>query len=71
VPALPDGGVDRSGRARRSWSAVERHRSAGLTELFPDLSFDPRIASPDSDPHASPGRALELLHALAPPAGPR
>jgi probable F420-dependent oxidoreductase len=50
---------------------VERYQEAGLTELFLDLNFDPRIASPDSDPRASLERALELMHALAPPAGPR
>jgi probable F420-dependent oxidoreductase len=47
---------------------VERYGEAGLTELFLELNFDPRIASPDADPGAGLERALELMHALAPPA---
>src|SRR5205085_11012236 len=50
---------------------VERYREAGLTELFLELNFDPRIASSDSDPEIALERALELMHALAPAAGSR
>jgi probable F420-dependent oxidoreductase len=45
---------------------VERYREAGLTEVFLDLNFDPRIGSPDAAPAVGLERALELLHALAP-----
>jgi len=38
----------------------------GLTELFVDLNFDPRIGSPDADPAESRRRADEALEALAP-----
>jgi probable F420-dependent oxidoreductase len=38
----------------------------GVTELFVDLNFDPRVGSPDADPAASLARALELLEGLAP-----
>jgi probable F420-dependent oxidoreductase len=38
----------------------------GVTELFVDLNFDPRIGSPDADPAESRRRADEVLEALAP-----
>lgn len=38
----------------------------GITELFVDLNFDPRIGSPDADPAESVRRAEEVLEALAP-----
>ena len=47
---------------------VDRYREAGLTELFIELNFDPRIAGPDADPEVAVERALELMRALAPPA---
>jgi probable F420-dependent oxidoreductase len=38
----------------------------GVTELFYDLNWDPRIGSPDADPKAAADRAAEILDALAP-----
>jgi probable F420-dependent oxidoreductase len=38
----------------------------GITEVFLDLNFDPRIGSPDADPAESRRRADDVLHALAP-----
>jgi probable F420-dependent oxidoreductase len=38
----------------------------GITEVFIDLNFDPRIGSPDADPAESRQRADETLKALAP-----
>jgi probable F420-dependent oxidoreductase len=40
--------------------------SRGVTELFYDLNWDPRIGSPDVSPAAAVARAEEILHALAP-----
>jgi probable F420-dependent oxidoreductase len=45
---------------------VERYRETGLTELFIELNFDERIASPDSDPEAGMERARLLMSELAP-----
>ncbi|MGH9056337.1 MAG: LLM class F420-dependent oxidoreductase [Acidimicrobiales bacterium] len=45
---------------------VERYREAGLTELFVELNFDPRVASPDADPARAMGTAMKLMEALAP-----
>jgi probable F420-dependent oxidoreductase len=38
----------------------------GVTEMFVDLNFDPRIGNPDADPAESLSRATEVLEALAP-----
>jgi len=38
----------------------------GVTELFIDLNFDPRIGSPDADPTESMRRAEEALESFAP-----
>jgi probable F420-dependent oxidoreductase len=38
----------------------------GITEVFLDLNFDPRIGSPDADPTESVARADAALTALAP-----
>lgn len=45
---------------------VERYREAGLTELFLDLNFDERLASPESDPEAGMELARYLMSELAP-----
>jgi probable F420-dependent oxidoreductase len=42
--------------------------SAGVTEVFYDLNWDPLIGGPDADPAAAAGRAGEILDALAPAA---
>lgn len=41
-------------------------RRRGVSEVFVDLNFSPRVGSPDADPDAAEGHALELLEALAP-----
>lgn len=38
----------------------------GVTELFYDLNWDPRVGSPDVTPEAATARATEILEALAP-----
>jgi probable F420-dependent oxidoreductase len=45
---------------------VERYRQLGLTELFLDLNFDERVATPGADPDAALRLARRLLAALAP-----
>jgi probable F420-dependent oxidoreductase len=40
----------------------------GVTEVFYDLNWDPKIGSPDAPPDAAVARADEILHALAPSA---
>ena len=51
------------GQIRADAAALEEQ---GVTELFYDLNFDPRIGSPDVDPAAATAHADELLVALAP-----
>ena len=58
-----------AGAAQLRVEAVEGDavfRSAGVTELFYDLNWDPFIGSPDADPRAAAERAEEILTALAP-----
>lgn len=43
--------------------------TAGMTDAFVDLNFDPTIASPDADPVASMRHARRVLEALAPGLG--
>lgn len=45
---------------------LPRLAAAGITEVFLDLNFDPRVGSPDADPQASMAVARELLAAFAP-----
>jgi probable F420-dependent oxidoreductase len=40
----------------------------GVTEVFYDLNWDPRIGNPDADPDAAANRAMDLLQALRPAA---
>jgi probable F420-dependent oxidoreductase len=42
--------------------------SRGVTEVFYDLNWDPRIGSPEADPLAAVARAVEIMDALAPAA---
>lgn len=44
----------------------DRLAEAGITELFIDLNFDPRVGSPDADPDDSMRRAEHLLQTFAP-----
>jgi probable F420-dependent oxidoreductase len=58
------GGFDQI-RADTAWLGEQ-----GVTELFYDLNWDPRIGSPDADFASATARATEILDALAPgPAG--
>ncbi|MCP2324797.1 putative F420-dependent oxidoreductase [Hamadaea flava] len=45
---------------------LERLAEQGMTELFLDLNFDPRIGSPDADPQVSMRIAEEVLDAFSP-----
>jgi probable F420-dependent oxidoreductase len=62
----------RSGRLTGSYDEVRADLDVvaeqGITELFVDLNFDPRIGSPDADPAESRRHADEALAALAPSA---
>jgi probable F420-dependent oxidoreductase len=40
----------------------------GITEVFYDLNWDPRIGSPDAEPLAAVALAVEIMEALAPAA---
>jgi probable F420-dependent oxidoreductase len=51
-------------RADAAWLGEQ-----GVTEVFYDLNWDPRIGNPAADPVAATGRAAELLAALAPGQG--
>ncbi len=55
-----------------SWAQIragaELYAQAGVTELFYDLNWDPRIGSPDADPTQAAELADEILTALAPTA---
>jgi probable F420-dependent oxidoreductase len=64
---------DESGERKRLSGSYEQIRAdaawlgeLGVTELFYDLNWDPRVGSPDIDPAAATARAKEILEALAP-----
>jgi probable F420-dependent oxidoreductase len=38
----------------------------GVTEIFYDLNWDPRIGAPDADPVSAQARATEIMESLAP-----
>ncbi len=48
-------------RADTAWLAEQ-----GVTEVFYDLNWDPRIGAPDADPVVAQARATEIMEALAP-----
>lgn len=65
----PAGSSDRpllSGSYDQIRRDVSRLAEYGVTELFYDLNWDPRIGSPDVDPRSARQRAEEIMHALAP-----
>ena len=73
VVALGDDGTssdaDRrplSGSAERIRDDLGRLHEAGVTEVFLDLNFSPRVGSPDVDPMAAEAYAHEVLEAFAP-----
>ena len=41
----------------------------GVTEVFYDLNWDPQIGNPAGDAGRAAGRAMDILHALAPGRG--
>jgi probable F420-dependent oxidoreductase len=41
----------------------------GVTEVFYDLNWDPQIGNPAGDADSAAGRAMDILHALAPGRG--
>jgi probable F420-dependent oxidoreductase len=63
---------DSGGRVRLSGSYEQIREDAawlgeqGVTELFYDLNWDPRVGSPDVTPESATERAKEILEALAP-----
>jgi probable F420-dependent oxidoreductase len=48
-------------RADTAWLGEQ-----GVTEIFYDLNWDPRIGAPDADPVTAVARATEIMEALAP-----
>jgi probable F420-dependent oxidoreductase len=48
-------------RADTAWLGEQ-----GVTEVFYDLNWDPRIGAPDADPVTAVARATEIMEALAP-----
>ena len=67
------GTADAEGRRLRLSGSAEQIREdaawlgeQGVTELFYDLNWDPRIGNPDADRAAATERAEEILRALAP-----
>ena len=46
-------------------------RTQGVTEVFLDLNFSPRVGSPDVDAGAALAYAERVLDAFAPRNGPR
>jgi probable F420-dependent oxidoreductase len=72
VVQLGDEVRDPSGRRPLSGSATQirddlgRLHEAGVTEVFLDLNFVPRVGSPDVDPIAADAYAHEVLETFAP-----
>ncbi|MEU9828471.1 TIGR03619 family F420-dependent LLM class oxidoreductase [Micromonospora chersina] len=62
----PAGREPLTGTLEQIRSDLGRLAAAGITELFIDLNFDPKIGSPRADARASLRRADEVLEALAP-----
>ncbi len=64
----PDGRMPLSGSEAQIRGDFERLADNGVTEVFLDLNWDPRIGAPDADPHAATDRASTLLDTLRPDA---
>jgi alkanesulfonate monooxygenase SsuD/methylene tetrahydromethanopterin reductase-like flavin-dependent oxidoreductase (luciferase family) len=66
-----DDGVRRplTGTAEPIRDDLGRLHEAGVTEVFLDLNFAPRVGSPDVDPVAAEAHAHEVLAAFAPRIG--
>ena len=65
---VPEGGgrVLLSGSLGQITDDVGWLAAQGVTEVFFDLNWDPRIGAPDIDPVAATDRAASLLEALQP-----
>lgn len=61
-----DDAVPLSGDFEQIRAGAQQYAEAGVTELFYDLNWDPRIGSPDADPLAAADLAAEILTGLAP-----
>jgi len=61
-----DDAVPLSGDFEQIRAGAQLYAEAGVTELFYDLNWDPRIGSPDADPGAAAELAEKLLTGLAP-----
>ncbi|HYU83700.1 MAG TPA: TIGR03619 family F420-dependent LLM class oxidoreductase [Kribbellaceae bacterium] len=70
VRGVVDAGGDGKARLSGSYEKIREDTAwlgeQGVTEVFYDLNWDPRIGSPDADPAAATARAEEILEALAP-----
>jgi len=58
--------VPLSGDFEQIRAGAQLFAEAGVTELFYDLNWDPRIGSPDADPASAAELAEEILTGLAP-----
>ena len=73
VVQLGDDVRDEAGRRPLTGSAeairddLGRLHEAGVTEVFLDLNFVPRVGSPDVDPISADAYAHEVLETFAPP----
>jgi probable F420-dependent oxidoreductase len=68
----PAGAADRrplTGSVEQVRGDLDDLRAHGVTEVFVDLNWDPRVGSPSADPAAAVRRAEEALEALAPNPG--
>ena len=61
-----EGRLPLSGSEHEIRADLESLAEAGVTELFFDMNWDPRIGAPDADPGAAAERAAELLERLKP-----
>jgi probable F420-dependent oxidoreductase len=66
VVRLGDRGPLLSGTYDQVRADADHLAAQGVTELFYDLNWDPRIGAPGIDEAAATGRAEEILEALAP-----
>ena len=55
-----------SGSYARIREDVAWLESCGVTEVFYDMNWDPRVGNPDASPESATARASEVLEALAP-----
>ena len=58
-----------SGTAEQIRDDLGRLHEAGVTEVFLDLNFSPRVGSPDVDPMGAEAHAHEVLETFAPAGG--